>query len=134
MLVVDASCLYEVLIDGARSEQVRRYLAADPDHAAPHVIDVEVLSVIRRDYRLGRLDPTTAAQAIEDLHDWPGERYGHRALLCRAFELRDGVRAWDAVYVALAEVLGATLLTADARLAGAAGPTCRIELVGADQT
>jgi predicted nucleic acid-binding protein len=108
MLIVDASCLYEVVADAREGEQVRRRLAADPDHGAPHVIDVEVLSIVRRDLMLGRLDATAALQATEDLRDWPGERFGHRSLLERAWELRGNVRAWDAVYVALAEALGAT--------------------------
>lgn len=129
MLVVDASCLYEVVADGTMAEGVRRRLAADPDHAAPHVVDVEVVSVIRRDHRVGRLDETAAAQAVEDLRDWPGERFGHQPLLDRLWELRATVRAWDAMYVALAEALGATLLTLDARLAAAPGPRCRIEVV-----
>ncbi len=129
MLVVDASCLYEVVVGAKRSEPLRRLLSGDSDHAAPQIIDVEVLSVIRRDHRLGRLDPTEARQAVEDLHDWPGQRYGHRALLARAWELRETVRAWDAMYVALAEALDAPLVTADARLAGALGPECVITVV-----
>ncbi len=129
MLVVDASCLYEVVADGTVAERVRRRLAADPDHAAPHVVDVEVISVIRRDHRLGRLDDTAAAQAVDDLRDWPGERYGHQPLLDRLWELRANVRAWDAAYVALAEALSATLLTLDGRLAIAPGPRCRIEVL-----
>ncbi|MGI8778253.1 MAG: type II toxin-antitoxin system VapC family toxin [Acidimicrobiales bacterium] len=129
MLVVDASCLYEVVADGITAEGVRRRLAADPDHAAPHVIDVEVASVIRRDHRLHRLDDTAAAQAVEDLRDWPGERFGHQPLLDRLWELKATVRAWDAAYVALAEALGATLVTLDARLAAAPGPRCPIEVV-----
>jgi len=129
MLVVDASCLYEVVADGTRAEDVRRRLAADPEHAAPHVVDVEVISVIRRDHRLGRLDGTAAGQAVEDLRDWPGERFGHQPLLHRVWELRATVRAWDAAYVALAEALGAALLTLDARLAAASGPRCRIDVV-----
>lgn len=130
MLVVDASCLYEIVADGVSAEAVRRLLAADPDHAAPHVVDVEVASVIRRDHHLGRLDDTAAAQAVQDLRDWPGERFGHQPLLGRLWELRATVRAWDAAYVALAEALGATLLTLDARLASAPGPRCRIDVVG----
>jgi predicted nucleic acid-binding protein len=129
MLIVDASCLYEVLADAERAESVRLRLAGDPDHAAPQLIDAEVLGVIRRDHALGRLDATAARQAVEDLRDWPGERFGHRALLERAWELRDAVRSWDALYVALAEALDATLLTLDERLAGAAGPECTIEVV-----
>jgi hypothetical protein len=64
------------------------------------------------------------------VHDWPGERFGHRWLLDRVWELRDSVRGWDAFYVALAEAFDATLLTLDARLARAHGTTCRIEVVG----
>ena len=130
MLVVDASCLYEVVADTSRSEIVRRRLGADEDHAAPHVIDVEVLSVIRRHLQSGRLDGTAATQAVSDLADWPGERFGHQALAERAWALRDTVRVWDAMYVALAEVLDAPLLTMDGRLAGAAGPRCPIEVLG----
>ena len=130
MLVVDASCLCEVLIGSGGAEAVRSRLAQDPDHAAPHVVDVEVLSVVRREHLLGRLDRTAATQAVEDLEDWPGERFGHRPLLGRAWELRATVRGWDAVYVALAEAFDAVLLTLDDRLARASGPTCRIEVVG----
>jgi len=129
MLIVDASCLYEVLADAKRSDRVRARLASDPDQGAPHVVDVEVLSIVRRDRMLGRLDPTAARQAIEDLRDWPGERFGHGGLLERAWELRENVRAWDAVYVALAEALDATLLTLDARLGRAPGLACPVEVL-----
>ena len=129
MLVVDASCLYEVVADAAGAEQVRARLALDPDHAAPHLIDVEVLGVVRRDHLLGRLDATAAHQAVEDLHDWPGERFGHRRLLERAWELRGNVRPWDAMYVALAEALDAPLLTLDRRLGRVQGLACPVEVV-----
>jgi predicted nucleic acid-binding protein len=129
VLVVDASCLYEVVADGLMAEGVRLRLAADPDHAAPHIVDIEVLSVIRRDHLAGRLDGTAATQAVEDLRDWPGERFGHQPLLDRVWALRATVRGWDAAYVALAEALGATLLTLDERLAAAPGPRCRIDVV-----
>jgi predicted nucleic acid-binding protein len=129
MLVVDASCLYEVVAGTASAEPIRRRLAADTDHAAPHVVDVEVLNVIRRELLLGRLDPTAADQAVEDLGDWPGERFGHRALLERAWELRENVRGWDAVYVALAEALGATLLTSDRRLGRVRGLRCPVDVI-----
>lgn len=129
MLVVDASCLCEVLIGGPEADKIRNRLAADDDHAAPHVVDVEVFGVIRREHLRGRLDRTAAAQAVDDLEAWPGERFGHRLLLSRAWQLRDTVRGWDAMYVALAEALDAILLTTDRRLAAAAGPACRIEVI-----
>lgn len=128
VLVVDASCLFEVLAGAVLAEPIRQRLELDEDHAAPHVIDVEVFGAIRREHRLGQLDQTAADQAVEDLEAWPGERYGHRLLLARAWELRDDVRGWDAMYVALAEALDAVLLTTDTRLAAAHGPTCRIEV------
>jgi predicted nucleic acid-binding protein len=129
MLVVDASCLCEVLIGSPGAEAIRDRLAADGDHAAPHIVDIEVFGVVRREHLRGRLDRTEATQAVEDLAAWPGERFGHRPLLPRAWELRDTVRGWDAMYVALAEALDGTLLTTDLRLARAVGPRCPIEVV-----
>jgi predicted nucleic acid-binding protein len=131
MLVVDASSLCNVVISGPGAEATRQRLAEDNDHAAPHIIDVEVFGIIRREYLRRRIDGTAAAQAVEDLEAWPGERLGHRRLLARAWELRGTVRGWDAMYVALAEALDAVLLTADRRLAAANGPMCRIEVIAA---
>jgi predicted nucleic acid-binding protein len=128
MLVVDASCLAEILIGGPGAETARQRLALDPEQAAPHVIDVEVFSIIRREHLAGKVDRTAAVQALDDLATWPGERFGHRVLLERAWDLRGTVRGWDAMYVALAEALGATLVTIDARLASSKGPRCRIEV------
>ena len=132
MLIVDASCLYEVVADAERAERVRSRLAADADQAAPHVIDAEVLGIVRRDHLLGRLDATAARQAVEDLRDWPGERFGHRSLLERAWDLRADVRTWDALYVALAEALDATLVTLDARLGRVGGLACAVEVLDPD--
>lgn len=126
MLVVDASALFEVVADAPMSARVREVLAADTDHAAPHLIDAEVLSVIQTHHGQGRLDRTAAGQAVADLRDWPARRWSHRALLTRAWELTANVRGYDALYVALAEVLDATLVTLDERLARAPGPECHI--------
>jgi predicted nucleic acid-binding protein len=131
MLVVDASCLCEVLFGGPGAEVIRERLAADPEHVAPHVVDVEVFGVVRREHRLGHLDHTAAVQAVRDMEDWPGERFGHRDLLDRAWQLRDAVRGSDAMYVALAEALDAVLITTDRRLGAARGPTCRVEVLDA---
>jgi predicted nucleic acid-binding protein len=128
VIVVDASCLYEVVTNTARSEQVRTRMLSDPDHAAPHIVDIEVFSIIRREELGGALDTTRATLALDQLHNWPGERFPHRALLQRAWDLRHTVRGWDAAYVALAEALDATLVTFDERLVRAVGPRCPIEL------
>ncbi len=112
--------------DTPGAEVVRALLHSDPDHAAPHLIDAEVLSLIQAQHRAGALDDTAAAQAVEDLAAWPGERWSHRALLDRAWELRGNVRSYDALYVGLAEALGATLLTLDKRLVRAPGTRCSV--------
>ena len=93
-----------------------------------HPIDPK-RDVSRKFPLLGHVDAEPAEQAVEDLREWPGERYGHRPLLGRVWELKGSLRTWDAFYVALAEALQATLITADVRLARAPGPRCAIEVV-----
>lgn len=126
MLVVDASVLFEVVADTPEAPGLRERLVDDPDQHAPHLIDAEVLSAVQRKHRTGSLDATAASQAVEDLQLWPGERWSHRILLPRAWELRQNVRGCDALYVALAEALDAPLITLDRRLATATGPRCEI--------
>ena len=92
MLVVDASCLCEVLLAGSSAEAIRRRMASDADQAAPHIVDVEVFGVVRREHLRGQLDRTQAVQVIEDIETWPGERFGHRPLLPRASELLGATR------------------------------------------
>jgi predicted nucleic acid-binding protein len=128
MLVVDASCLAEVVLAGPDAEPVRERLASDPQQAAPHLVDAEVLAVVRRAHLRGELDRTAADQAIDDLGAWPATRVDHRPLLERAWQLRDSLSAPDALYVALAEALDAPLLTLDRRLARAQGPGCPVDI------
>lgn len=130
MLVVDASCLYEVVTNGPGAGVVAELLIRDEEQAAPHLVDAEVLGLVRRDQFRGVLDGTAARIALDALRDWPGDRFDHRLLLERAWELRANVRSWDALYVALAEALGATLITLDQRLARADGPLCQITVPG----
>ncbi|MDQ6783142.1 MAG: type II toxin-antitoxin system VapC family toxin [Actinomycetota bacterium] len=127
MLVVDASVLFEVVTGGPGAPAMQARLRQDPDHAAPHIVDVEVFGAIRREHLRGLLDRTQSTQAVRSLELWPGDRYGHRPLLGRAWDLRHSVRGSDAMYVALAEALEAILITTDVRLAGSTGPTCRID-------
>jgi len=131
MLVVDASVLFEVVADTRESEGLREHLTADTDHAAPHLVDAEVLSVIQSHSRVGNLDPTAASQAIDDLRSWPGQRWPHRSLLERAWELRHNVRSYDGLYVALAEALDGTLITLDQRLSKVRGLKCDVTLPSA---
>lgn len=128
MLVVDASCVAEVVLAGPDAEPVRARLQAEPEQAAPHLVDAEVLGVVRRVHLRGEVDGTGAHQALDDLESWPATRVDHRPLLDRAWQLRDSLSAADALYVALAEALGATLLTLDRRVARAQGPRCQIDV------
>jgi predicted nucleic acid-binding protein len=128
MLVVDASCVAEVVLAGPDAEPVRGRLAGEPEQAAPHLVDAEVLGVIRRAHLRGELDGTAAGQAIEDLETWPATRVDHRPLLERAWQLRNLLSAPDALYVALAEMLDASLLTLDRRLARAKGLECKVDV------
>ncbi len=127
--MVDASVLVTALIDrGASGEQYRARLATDLDLHAPAALDLEVIAAVRR-LALGDLGDMGADEAVADLSALPIRRYPHLALVPRIWELRHSVTPYDAAYVALAEVLGAPLLTADARLAEAPGPRCAMELL-----
>jgi predicted nucleic acid-binding protein len=78
---------------------------------------VEVTQGLRRLVRAGEVSPPRAAEAIADLADLDLHRHPHLDLLTRVWELRENVTAYDAVYVALAEALDATLVTCDRPLA-----------------
>jgi predicted nucleic acid-binding protein len=97
--------------------------------AAPELIDLEVASAIRRQLRLGALDAWRAKLALRDLEDVALRRARHRPHLRRCRELRESLPVYDAAYVALAELLGVTLVTADARLASAPGVRCDVEVL-----
>ena len=129
MLVVDASVLAVALADDGKDGDAARARLRTETLAAPELIDLEVASVIRRQHRAGLVDNRRASLALADLAALPMQRASHLSLLPRCWELRDNLTTYDAAYVALAEALDATLLTGDRRLAAAAGPTCRIELL-----
>jgi predicted nucleic acid-binding protein len=129
VLVVDASVLAAALgDDGADGDTARGRLRGE-HLAAPDLIDLEVVSVLRRQLAGRKLDVRRAGLALDDLLDLPIQRVPHRPLLRRVWELRRDVSAYDAAYVALAEGLDAPLLTADARLARAPGIRCAVEVL-----
>lgn len=129
MLVVDASVLVVALADdGEDGDRVRARLAGTT-LAAPQLIDLEVLSVLRRSVAAGAVPPRRAELALADLEDLPMQRAPHAPLLARCWELRSNVTPYDAAYVALAEALAAPLLTTDARLTRAPGIRCAVELL-----
>lgn len=129
MIVADASAVVELLLgpDGAVAEELARRLGGREVVVAPHLVDVECAQVLRRFERAGDLDAGLARACLDDLLDLPIDRYPHRDLLPRAFELRANVTAYDGVYLALAEALDAPLLTADTRLVEI--PGCAAEVL-----
>ena len=131
MIVVDASVAVEIVLQTARGRALTRRLLVDeaPELHGPHLIGVEVLQALRRLARSGAVTPTRADEAVVDFFALPIERHSHELLLPRAWELRDNLTLYDAVYVALAELLRAPLLTGDTRLAKCPGITARVEVV-----
>jgi predicted nucleic acid-binding protein len=129
VLVVDASAVVPALADDGPDGDSARARLRGHALAAPELIDLETTSVIRRRHRGGHLDTRRAELALTDLAALPLRRASHRPLLARCWELRQNVTVYDAAYVALAELLGVALLTADARLAEAPGPRCRFALL-----
>jgi predicted nucleic acid-binding protein len=130
LIVVDASALIEVLLRTSAAKSVESHLFAPRQTLhAPHLLDIEVAQVIRRYAAKGEIDGERGRVALDDLADLRLQRYPHDFLLPRVWDLRNNLTAYDAVYVALAEVLDAALLTRDHRLAGAAGHHARVVLV-----
>jgi predicted nucleic acid-binding protein len=130
LIVVDASAMTAALaVPGAQGEGVRARLRGDTDQHAPALIDLEVASVVRRLLRSGAVDGERADQALADLQALPLARYPHQWLMPRVWGLRHNLTPYDAAYVALAEALGAVLVTADARLAAAPGLRCDVEVL-----
>jgi predicted nucleic acid-binding protein len=130
LIVVDASAIVELLLDTETGATVAERLL-DPAETihVPHLLDVEVAHALRRYALSGAIDAEEGEEALNGFLALPLHRYAHSSLLQRAWELRDSLTAYDAVYVALAELLSAPLVTADRRLAAAHGHRARVELV-----
>jgi predicted nucleic acid-binding protein len=114
MLVLDASVVIDLLLRREPFyDRIKAYIRLTDWLAAPHLLDAEVAQVLRRFVLRRDITEQTAEEAIKDLQDFPIERYPHTALLPRVFSLRNGLTAYDALYLALAEALDAGLLTRD---------------------
>jgi predicted nucleic acid-binding protein len=113
--------------DGLDGTQARERLHGE-ELAAPHLLDVEVTSVLRRSVLTGSITEQRASQVLQDLADLTMERVAHTTLLRRVWELRGNFTAYDACYVAVAELFHAPLLTYDAKMANGSGARCAFEV------
>jgi predicted nucleic acid-binding protein len=130
VIVLDASAVVELLLGTPAGIAVMGRISRPGESLhAPHVMDVEVAQVLRRFNRSGAVDDTRGREALEDLADLDIDRCPHEPLLARVWDLRANLTAYDAVYVALAEALGAPLLTRDRRIAAAPGHRARVETI-----
>jgi predicted nucleic acid-binding protein len=130
VIVVDASAMLDVLLQTSAAPTVGRHLFSPRQTLhAPHLLDIEIVQVIRRYVLSGELDATRARGVLENLFAFQVRRYPHGVLLPRIWDLRDNFSAYDAAYVALAEVLGAPLFTRDRRLAAATRQHTSVELL-----
>jgi predicted nucleic acid-binding protein len=131
VIVLDASVVVDFVLalPPHRDTIVRRIGEHARELAAPYLLDAEVGQVLRRFVLAGTVAPNRAEQAIQDFLALGLTRYPHVPLLARAFELRDNATVYDALYLALAEALGATLLTRDAALGVVPGHRARVEVL-----
>jgi predicted nucleic acid-binding protein len=125
-IVCDASALVALLLDSGPDGQWASETIAQSDLAAPSLVQFESANIIRRHELAGIVGADQAAQAHADLLDLAIEPWPYELLAARAWELRHNLSIYDASYVALAELLGAKLVTLDERISGAPGLRCTI--------
>lgn len=129
VLVVDASVFAPAIVDGGDEGHRFRQRLRGETVVGPDLLRIEVMSVVRRHAHAGHITSEQAGTAIEDLIEFPISVFPTAPLLHRAWSLRDNVTSYDGCYVAPAEALDRPLLTADRRLAEAAGARCHVEVL-----
>ena len=130
MIILDASAAIEWLIRTQTGIKIdKRIFSPQVPLHAPHLLDVEVAQVLRRYVRDKTITAQRGQEALEDLGDLPLNRYPHDFLIPRVWELRATLTAYDAIYVALAELLDAPLLTCDGRIASAPGHRANVDVI-----
>jgi predicted nucleic acid-binding protein len=130
VIVADASVIATALADdGADGDRARNRLREDSDLHAPHLVDLEVMSVIRKEAHADALNDRRAQLALDDLSRLPIVRYPHIPFADRIWALRHNVTVYDAGYIALAEALECVFLTSDRALALVDRAECEVELL-----
>lgn len=129
MIVLDASAAVDWLLQTTAGQRIEeRIYSRNESLHAPHLLDLEVVKVLRRLAREGTVPARRAEEAVLDLQDLRITRYPHFILLTEISRRRQNFSAYDAAYVVLAEKLGATLITRDSRLTAAAVSAAIVEL------
>jgi len=127
MIVLDASVVVELLTNGVLADSLRRDLAGRNDSfLVPHLLDVEVVSALRKLVAGQPIDSHRSEQLLTGLAALPAERCPHTPLVRRIWELRHNFTAYDAAYIALAEATNSVLYTSDRKLC--AGHRARVML------
>lgn len=129
--VVVASALAEYLLRTPHGKALDTAITGADLHA-PALCDVEVAAALRRGLLAGKLDLDRARLALRDLADLPLTRHGHQSLLDRVLGLYQNFSVYDATYAALAERLGASLITAGSGLAPAVRSLLELEVIEAE--
>jgi predicted nucleic acid-binding protein len=125
VIVVDASAALAALLNAGPA----RHALSDQQLHAPHLIDAEVASGLRRQVLIQQITAAAGWVALDTLRRLGMTRYPGFPLLSRVWELRENLSAYDATYVALAEQLACGLVTADGRLSRAPGILCPVTVV-----
>jgi predicted nucleic acid-binding protein len=129
VIVVDASCVVEVLLQTDVAPQIEARWLGGGSLQAPELVDLEVLQVLRRLRALREISEDRATLAVGALGRLGLRRWRHASLRDRIWALRANLTAYDAAYVALAERLRCPLLTRDRRLAVASGHRARVQVL-----
>jgi len=127
-LVVDASLVVAALIDSGTDGRWAESMLESDALAAPHLLPVDVANVLRRAVAAGEVSADSASLAHADLLRLRISLFAYEPFANRVWELRGGVSAYDAWYVALAESLDAPLATFDRRLTRSTGARCRFTI------
>jgi predicted nucleic acid-binding protein len=123
-LILDASVAAAALIDNGSDGEWARSLLTEGAAIAPHLMPVEVASILRRSVAVGDIPADSAALAHADLLALQVDLLPYPPFAHRVWELRENVTAYDGWYVAIAEASDSPLATLDTRLTRAPGPTC----------
>lgn len=125
-VVADASALVALLLDSGPDGQWATDALVGGAIAAPALLRFEAANVIRRQALADIVNADQAAQAHADLLDLEIEEWPYEVFAARAWELRRDLSSYDASYVAVAEHLGAALVTLDRRIARAPDLHCAV--------